>query len=74
MSTGFIWWIRIGIGHFYVYGSVFFCKDKIVGAGIAMRREKFEKMESFSTGGAHGRLCVKKYIKQQMHWIGYNSL
>ena len=55
MSTGFIWRIRSGVGHFCVYSPVFFCKDKNGGAGIAMRREKFEKMESFGTGDAHGR-------------------
>jgi hypothetical protein len=57
MSTGFIWRFRSGICHFYiqVYTPVFFCQDKNGGAGIAMRRQKFEKMESFGSGDAHGK-------------------
>ena len=55
MSTGFIWRIRSGICHFCVYTPVFFREDKNGGAGIAMQREKFEKMESFGSGDAHGR-------------------
>lgn len=38
----------------FLYIPVFFCQDKNGGAGIAMRRQKIEKMESFCSGDAHG--------------------
>jgi hypothetical protein len=47
---------------FYVYTPVFFCQDKNGGEGIAMWREKLEKMESFGTGDALGRyVCEEIY-------------
>jgi hypothetical protein len=55
MSTGLIWRMRNGICHFYLYTPVFLCQDKNGGAGNAMRRQRFEKMESFGSGDVPGR-------------------
>jgi len=40
---------------FFMYAPVFFCQDKNGGAGIAMWRQKLEKMDCFGTGDALGR-------------------
>lgn len=55
ISAGYIWRIRSGICHFFVYTPVFFCQDKNGGTGIAMWRQTLGKINSFGTGDALGR-------------------